>query len=112
MKTIKIEGNSKVVEFYDNNANLKRVILPKDDTDTSLGLPYGLPFAVNLKRKGVNDNIAMKIENELHNNGIWTAEDVLQNGNRVRNSVTKVYSLDVNDIVLLAKQELRRKDNE
>lgn len=75
MKIITTQGNSKLVE-YQENGNTKRVTLPLDENDTSLGVPYGVPISLLLQKDGMSKYDADRIEQRLHNEGVWIEQDI------------------------------------
>ena len=103
MKTIKIQGRSKVVE-YQENGEIKRCVLPLDAEDTKFGAPYGLPFQMLLQKANVDERMAQKIERELHNRNVWTIEDLQSNPNAALSAIQAAYSLDVQKLLNLAKR--------
>ena len=103
MKTIKIQGKSKVVE-YKEGGEIKRCVLPLDVEDIRLGAPYGLPFQMLLLKANVDERMAQKIERELHKRNIWTVEDLQSNPNAALSAIQAAYSLDVQKLLNLAKK--------
>jgi hypothetical protein len=103
MKTISKSGQSKIVE-YEELGQMKRGVLPLDSETIELGIPYGLPFALLLKENHVNSEMAIKIEQELHNRGIWTLSDLKQNTNAAIGAIQAAYALDVQKLLILAKK--------
>lgn len=75
MKTIRTDGQSKLVE-YEQGGRIRRGILPANSDDTGLAIPYGLPFAALLEQAGKAPAEALEIERKLHEAGIWTEADV------------------------------------
>lgn len=103
MKTIKQDKHSKLVEYQENDT-IKRVILPVNEDDTNMGIPYGLPFA-DLLKDHVCEEMAERIEVELHRAGIWTAQDALKNPAAVQGALLAAYAIDYSFILQLAKKE-------
>lgn len=106
MKIIRVEGQSKVVE-YQENGQLKRRILPNDSEEIKLGIPYGLPFALLLVEAKVPESMAGRIEKELHKAGLWTVEDLQEKPNAVRGAIQAAYAIDVSKLLNLARKYRR-----
>lgn len=102
MKIIKQDGHSKLIEYREAD-EVKRVVLPINEHDLSLGIPYGFPFAEMLKPH-VCEPMAERIEVKLHNAGIWTAEDATNNPGTVQGAVLSAYGVDYAILLQLAKQ--------
>jgi hypothetical protein len=103
MKTVKTEGQAQVVE-YTERGELKRRIVPQGATNVKLGAPYGLPFAMLLKQHGMIKKMADRIERELHQRGIWTAEDLRQNPQAALGSIQAAYGVDLQTLFRLARR--------
>lgn len=105
MRIIKTEGHSKLVE-YQEEGKPKRVILPVNEHDTNLGIPYGYDFANSLKDFVCSD-MAQRIENELHRTNLWTLSDILNNPAKVQGAILAAYAIDYSFILQLAKKEIK-----
>lgn len=101
-RTIKQQGHSKLVEYREGE-RVKRVILPVDVNDTSLGIPHGFPFAEALKPH-VCEGMAERIEAELHKAGIWTPADIAKNPGATQGAVMSAYGIDYAILLQIAKQ--------
>ena len=101
MNIIAVNRMSKVVEFNVDGV-LKRRVLPIDSETIELGVPYGLPFAAILK-KSIGDDLAIQIENALHNSGVWDTED-LQTNPMVAINIANKLNVDAKKILNLIKQ--------
>lgn len=105
MKTIKQQGHSKLIEYEEDN-QVKRVVLPVNEDNPNLGIPHGLPFA-DLLSSQVCEEMARRIENELHRSNIWTAQDILKNPATVQGAILAAYAIDYSFILQLAKKEAK-----
>lgn len=101
MKTIKQTGHSKLVELQEAE-QVKRVILPVNEDNIELGIPYGFPFAEALKGH-VCKGMAERIEAELHKAGIWTPEDISKNPGTAQGAVLAAYGVDYAILLQIAK---------
>ncbi|MEE9572774.1 MAG: hypothetical protein V3W20_07000 [Candidatus Neomarinimicrobiota bacterium] len=101
MKIIQIQGNSKLVEYIDEKGNYQRCILPLEETDIELGIPYGLPFEEFV--------IHHLIPNELRKRGIWTLEDLRIKRNQALGAIQAAYGQDLATITQLAQKEVNKK---
>lgn len=77
MKTIMQEGSAKVVEWTDGQQVLRRVVLPIDSNDVATGIPFGYAFAALLAKQGIDSDKAKCMEQQLHQYGVWTAEEAV-----------------------------------
>ena len=77
MKVIQQEGNAKLVEWVDAQQVLRRAVLPADSDEVESGIPYGYAFAALLGQHGIPLPAADCMEQQLHQYGIWTAEDAV-----------------------------------
>ena len=97
MKTIRVNDNAKLVEYIDTDGFLQRVILPVDEFNIELGMPYGVDFSRFIKHPA--------IANELRKRGLWTIEDLEKNRNAALGAVQAAYNQDLATIIKLAKKE-------
>jgi hypothetical protein len=70
------------------------------DEQIDTGIPYGLPFAEFLKQPG---DIVPSIEIALHNNGIWTLQDLRTQAQSVMSALQSVYRIELGKLVLAAE---------
>lgn len=101
MKVIAQHKMVKLVEFSEDGA-LKRRVLPVSSETIELGVPYGLPFAAILQNS-MSAELAIQVENSLHNSGIWDVEDLEKNPMAVV-SIAKKLNVDAKKILNLIKQ--------
>lgn len=102
MRRIKKDGKSQLIEYVEAD-ELKRVILPLNESDVALGIPYGFPFAEALKGK-VCEGIAERLETELHKAGIWTPNDIIKNPGKAQGAVLSAYGVDYAILLQLARK--------
>lgn len=98
-RVVKEDGHSKLIETTD----AKRVILPVNEDDINLGIPYGFPFAEALKGH-VCRGMAERIEAELHKAGIWNPNDISKNPGKAQGAVLSAYGVDYAILLQIAKQ--------
>lgn len=70
------------------------------DEQINTGIPYGLPFTEFLKQPG---DIVPRIEIALHNNGIWTLQDLHTQAQSVMSALQSVYRIELGKLVLAAE---------
>ena len=102
MKLIKIESKSKVIEVLESN-QVKRYIVPISAKSTKYGVPYGLPLAALIEKK-TGKRMAQLIENEVHNRGLWTKEEILNSPKAVLSALQKAYGVDTQEILAIARR--------
>jgi hypothetical protein len=108
VKIIQRQSHSALVEWRENN-KLRRATIPTrtifDDQvskyDLDLGIPYGLEWSELIKLSASPE----QLEQELRRVGIWTAEDVLHNADKVRGAIQATYGVDLGKIMRVAKKE-------
>lgn len=93
VKVIREEHNSSLIEWVEDG-KLYRSILPSSEVDEEgncgnphQGLPYGdsfLPFIVV-------DITSEEIQNQLHNSGIWTLEELLKQPSIVQGALNAAF---------------------
>lgn len=101
-------GDSRLVEYIDANRILHRVYVPASKVIDGLvidevlnhGIPYGYPWGeVDLSFDGE------KFEDLLHQNGIWTLDDVLKNPQKVSEAIHATMADKLSKILEIAKLE-------
>jgi hypothetical protein len=108
VKIIQGQGHSALVEWLEGK-RLKRVTIPTkvildgqvSKYDLELGIPYGLKWSELIKLSASSG----QLEQELRRVGVWTAEDALNNAEKVRGAIQAVYSVDLGKIMRVAKKE-------
>lgn len=106
IKIIQHQGHSALVEYL-SGKKIKRVTIPANvihgeqvsKYNLNLGIPYGVDWArrINLKAS------PQKLEDELHRVGIWTADDALQNANKLLGAIQATYAVDLSTLLRIAK---------
>lgn len=92
IKTVKIEGNSKLVE-HEN----RRYVLPVQSDNLDLAIPYGLPWETICKHPA--------LPGLLRQAGIHTYDDLLKNHQAALGCIQAAYGQDLQDLLRLARQE-------
>lgn len=79
--------------------------LLKDDFD--LGIEYGVPF-----RDLMHDHTiaTSDVENALHANNLWTAEDIIKNPSSVQSAILSASRAIMADVVQIAKSYSRKEN--
>lgn len=90
MKTIKTDGNSKLVE-----ADNQRYILPVDSDDLNLAIPYGLPWEEFINHPAIPD--------KLRQAGIYTYQDLIEKHQAALGAIQAAYGQDLATITILAR---------
>lgn len=91
MKTIKTDGNSKLVEDGNN-----RYILPLDSDDLALAIPYGLPWEEIVKHPAIPEKFRQA--------GIYTYQDLIEKHPAALGAIQAAYGQDLQTITILARK--------
>jgi len=108
-----------LLEVIDSAGNPHRISVPSEsvtvesDDETifaseevlEAGIPYGIPFGDRLKDIHAS---AKELENALHRNGVWTAEDVLKNPEGVKGALFSMLSPSMSSIVKIARESMNK----
>jgi hypothetical protein len=106
VKKVHEKDNAVVVEFV-KDAKVQRAIIPasalKEDgtalvEDLEAGAPYGLPFAEIFEPQVT----AERLEECLHNNGIWTMDDMQSKPALVVAALQAAYRMDFSTLLVAA----------
>lgn len=109
-------GHAALVEYRDEDNNLRRVSIPRRKlpdnhkvpfTELERGIPCGIPWADHL----VPSATAETIETALHNQGIWQPEDALRNPQAVLSALQIAYGVDLAAILSAARELSKEDDN-
>lgn len=108
VKIIQQSGHSALVEWLDNGKR-KRATIPQGviqdnqvlKSDLEMGIPYGIEWSKVIELSASSEDL----QQELYRVGIWTADDAINNADRLRGALQKVYSVDIGTIMKLAKEE-------
>lgn len=92
MKTIKTEGQSKLVESVD----YKRFVLPVDSDNLDLAIPYGLPWEEFITHPAIPE--------KLRQAGIYTYQDLVEKHQQALGAIQAAYGQDLQTITILARQ--------
>src|SRR5688572_23512470 len=106
---VKQKGTSVLVQFV-SDGMIKRVFIPLDkfgdghvpENVLQQGIPYGYPWE-EIELTVTFDG--QLFANELHNLGIWTADDLLKNPQGAWSALRATLADNVNNILSLASQE-------
>lgn len=86
---------------------LKRVSVPVSVIQNGMVdldiLEMGIPYGENWTNLITLSATSLDLENELHEMGIWTAQQVIENPNRVLNALMAVYQIELSTILRIAK---------
>lgn len=107
VKIIIQKGDSALVEYITDGVLLRKYVpvgevnnnFVKDEV-LSAGIPYGFPWgeiSVSLD--------AQKFENEMHQVGLWTTEDLLKSPQKVWSALRATFADNVSEILDIAKSE-------
>lgn len=102
MKTITNSGHSQLIEWTDDTGKLRRGVLPVGETGTALAIPHGLPFA-EILAPHVCEGMAERIEERLHQVGIWTSDDLRNKPEAALGAVQAAYGVDLAILLQLAR---------
>lgn len=91
MKTIKIEGQSKLVESVD----YRRYVLPVDSDNLDMAIPYGLPWEELVNHPA--------IPGKLRQAGIYTYQDLVEKHQQALGAIQAAYGQDLQTITILAR---------
>ena len=91
MRTIKTEGNSKLVE-----ADNQRWILPIDSDDLAMAIPYGLPWEEFINHPAIPE--------KLRQAGIFTYKDLMEKHQAALGAIQAAYGQDLATITILARK--------
>ncbi|NMC34202.1 MAG: hypothetical protein GYA36_17345 [Veillonellaceae bacterium] len=90
-------GDSAIVEWEDSE-DLHRCTLPADIVKPKMtaeelanGIPYGLPLAEIVTFSAS----AVEFSRRMHQAGLWTADDIRRNPQRVFRALQAMYAVDV-----------------
>jgi hypothetical protein len=107
VKIIQHQGHSALVEYIEGGKT-KRVTIPataiKDEQVSKYKLDMGIPYGVPWSQIRLSAS-PEKLEQELHRVGIWTAEDALNNAQKVLGAIQATYTVDLSKIMAIAKHE-------
>lgn len=109
-KTIKVEKQSTLVEWRDENGNLCRGYIPSDQIDEDgdvvasnlrMAIPYGEPWGEIFHDIGVD---AEQLEAQLYRRGIWTQEQFLSTPKEVQAALQAVVGVTLGMMLRTAKE--------
>lgn len=107
IRIIKTKGQSALVE-YTKSGKLERCTVPlddiKDNTVSDYKLRMGIPYGVEWSKVVTLAATPEKLQQNLRQAGIWTAEDALNNAQIVLSAIQKTYQLDLGQLMMVAKQ--------
>jgi len=110
VKVIRQKDKSSLVEFITDGIITRKFVPTSEVINKSVSsevieqaIPYGYPFD---EIKITFDN--QKLLNELHNVGIWTAEDALKNQQKVWAALCATFADALPIILETSKKELNR----
>lgn len=107
---VQITGDSALVQYETNGITERRYIPADEIGDRQVltevlerGVPYGYPY----------DDIKLefdsqKFANELHNVGVWTAEDALLHPQKLWSAMNAAFADNITNVIRAAKLEKRR----
>jgi hypothetical protein len=90
MKTIKTEGNAKIVEENNN-----RFILPVGSDDLAMAIPYGLPWEEFVNHPAIPE--------KLRQAGIYTFADLIKRPEAALGAIQAAYGMDLQQLIILAR---------
>lgn len=97
-KVIQTQDQAVLVEWRDESNALQRVIVPKDampeltEKELAAGIPFGVSWATML-----NEPLASKLANRLHELGFWTYTDAANRVRDFRNAIIEVIAASLLD---------------
>lgn len=107
VKVIKERGQSALVEYIEYNKTKRVTVAARDVVDDQvseeaieLGIPYGVEWSKFVALQATPDDL----EKNLRQVGIWTAEDALQNADKLLNALMKTYQIDLGTMIRIAKE--------
>jgi hypothetical protein len=92
MKTIRTDGEAKLVETRDH----KRHILPVDSDEIDLAIPYGLPWEDFTQHPA--------IPGKFRQAGIYTYQDLMEKHEAALGAIQAAYGQDLQTIMILARK--------
>lgn len=107
---IQRDGEAVLVRYQLDGAE-KRVFIPVSELGDGYVLDDVLVQAVEYGYPWQECNLvldAQRFETEMHNAGLWTAEDVLRNPQGLFTALNATFAPVVSEILTLAKQDKRR----
>ena len=119
VKVIRHKGLSSLIEFYDEDENVKRAFVPSDAIfedkgfsfvsakDIEMSIPYGIPFEEGLS--GTFTVRAEKVIQELKKAGIWTVEDYENNPGQIRAIILSANKNVLADLNAIVRETKRRR---
>lgn len=96
-KRIVVSAN-KLIE--DNSDQIKIL-----QSDLDMGIEYGVPLSDLLKDRVIS---AQQVSDELHKNGIWTAEEIYSNPKVVQSAILSAAKPLLADVMQIAKSFSRK----
>jgi hypothetical protein len=111
VNVINSRGKSAVVEWVEDGKAFRKVVPLKDIKDGSveektLGKcpDYGIAWSKEVELKASSEDL----EKELHNAGVWTAEDALRNARAIIGALNAAYKTDLASIIGAAKKYINK----
>jgi hypothetical protein len=101
------KGDSALVEYIESGVPIRKYVPTREvnnnrvaDEVLSAGIPYGFPWAeISVKFD------PQKFENEMHQVGLWTTEDLLKSPQKVWSALRATFADNVSEILDIAKSE-------
>lgn len=111
VNVINSRGKSAIVEWVEDGKAFRKIVPTKDIKDGSVEEKtldkcpdYGISWSKEVRMSASSEDL----EKELHNAGIWTAEDALRNAKAIIGALNAAYKTDLASIIGAAKKYINK----
>lgn len=107
VRVISKNAGAALVEYYEKASGSHRVIIPGELVQEGKApleeLEAGAPYGIDWTAVKVKPFSAVELERALHDEGIWTKEDLLQKRVVVLTTINRISGLLLSDLLLQIK---------
>lgn len=111
VRKISSRGKSAVVEWVENKKAFRKIVpigkIKNDKIDKSIldkSPDYGIPWAKEIKLSASPEDL----EKALHNAGIWTPQDAINNPGGIIGALNATYKTDLAKLLRIAKAYINK----